>query len=119
MAKTKQTFDFPQDLRDAQLELHRVQSELAALYQRLPWSVEPIPGWPLTHERGRTYESSRPDSPGWSDEQKKQVDDLRARQLKLATHVVTHAFWGTCDDASHARSALKHAHEPAPDESAA
>ncbi|MFJ6606655.1 hypothetical protein [Streptomyces lydicus] len=111
MANTKQTFDFPQDLLDAQLELHRVQAELAAVYQRLPWSVEPVPGWNHAKENGRAFASSRPDSPGWSDEEKKLVEELRARQLDLVTVVFTHPFWAACGDAVTARSALKHAHE--------
>ncbi|MFG2137581.1 hypothetical protein [Streptomyces sp. NPDC048650] len=110
MATTKQTFDFPQDLPDAQLELHRLQAELAVVYKRLPWSVEPLPGWTRTKENGRAFASSRPDFPGWTDEEKGLVEDLRA-PLTLVTVVFTHPFRAACGDAVTARSALKRAHE--------
>ncbi|MFG2097294.1 hypothetical protein [Streptomyces sp. NPDC048612] len=113
------TYDFPQDLRDAQLELHQVRSALSDLYKQLPWSVEPLPGWSHAKENGRSFESSRPDSPGWSEEEKQQVDALRARQMELVTTVFFHPFWATCDDPVTARSALKHAHEQTPDEAPA
>ncbi|MCK7623273.1 hypothetical protein MUU72_09210 [Streptomyces sp. RS10V-4] len=117
MADKQKTYDFPQDLREAQLELHRVRSALAALYQRLPWSVEPQPGWTHTKENGHFHETERPDSPGWTDEEKAEVAALRARQLDLGARVVTHPFWSTCDDAPTARSALKHLHDT-PDDTA-
>ncbi|MER6049715.1 hypothetical protein ABT168_20060 [Streptomyces sp. NPDC001793] len=110
MADKQKTYDFPQDLREAQLELHQVQSALADLYKRLPWSVEPLPGWTHTKENGRFHETERADSPGWTDEEQAQVATLRARTLELAERVVTHDFWTTCDDAPAARSALKHLH---------
>ncbi|MEU5300760.1 hypothetical protein ACH4YO_17555 [Streptomyces noursei] len=111
MADKQKTYDFPQDLREAQLELHQVQSALADLYKRLPWSVAPLPGWTHTKENGHFYETERAESPGWTDEEKAQVADLRARTLDLAERVVTHDFWSACDDAPAARSALKHLHE--------
>ncbi|WP_030814297.1 hypothetical protein [Streptomyces sp. NRRL S-337] len=105
-------FDFPQDLVDAQAQLHKVRAELSALYARLPWSVEPLPGWTHTKESGHYYESNRPDSPGWTDEEKQQVNDLRARQMELVTTVFAHPFWASCPDPVAARTALKHV-EPA------
>jgi hypothetical protein len=116
VADTK-TFDFPQDLLDAQLELHQVQAELHALYEGLPWSAEPLPGWSPKESRSH-YPSQRLDSAGWSDEDKRQVAAVRARQMELAILVVTHSFWATCDDQVIARSALKHAHETGPGEPA-
>ncbi|WJY43282.1 hypothetical protein QT196_39180 (plasmid) [Streptomyces sp. P9-2B-2] len=106
-----ETFDFPRDLVAAQLELRSVQSELSALYKRLPWSVEPLPGWSHTKDGGRYYESKRPDSPGWNDEEKQQVNDLRARQMELVTFIYVHDFWASCSDPVTARSALKHVPE--------
>ncbi|MFE6687706.1 hypothetical protein ACFVFQ_14640 [Streptomyces sp. NPDC057743] len=111
MADKQKTYDFPQDLREAQLELHQVQSALADLYRRLAWSVEPLPGWTHTKENGHFFETERADSPGWTDEEQARVAELRARQLALAERVVTHDFWSGCDDAPAARSALKHLHE--------
>ncbi|MFH9226169.1 hypothetical protein ACH4NT_14845 [Streptomyces lydicus] len=101
-------FDFPQDLVDAQAQLHQVRAELSALHKRLPWSVEPLPGWTHTKDSGRYYESKRPDSPGWTDEEKQQVNELSARQMELVTHIFTHPFWDTCEDPVTARAALKH-----------
>ncbi|KUL40374.1 hypothetical protein ADL22_14915 [Streptomyces sp. NRRL F-4489] len=111
MADKQKTYDFPQDLREAQLELHQVRSALADLYKRLPWSVEPQPGWTHTKENGHFYETERPESPGWTDEEQSEVAALRARQLELSERVVTHAFWSSCDDPPAARSALKHLHD--------
>ncbi|UJB43056.1 hypothetical protein [Streptomyces sp. A1-5] len=111
MADKQKTYDFPQDLREAQLELHQVQAALADLYKRLPWSVDPLPGWTHTKENGHFHETERAESRGWTDEEKVQVADLRARTLDLAERVVTHDFWSTCDDGPAARSALKHLHE--------
>ncbi|MER7729226.1 hypothetical protein [Streptomyces sp. NPDC096323] len=38
------TYDFPQDLRDAQLALHRTRAAMEQYAKTLPWSAEPIPG---------------------------------------------------------------------------
>ncbi|WP_406222922.1 hypothetical protein [Streptomyces decoyicus] len=110
-ATMAETFDFPRDLVDAQLELRSVRSELSALYKRLPWSVEPLPGWTHTKDGGRYYEPKRPDSPGWTDEEKQQVNDLRVREMELVTHIYAHDFWASCSDPVTARSALKHVTE--------
>lgn len=101
-------FDFPDDLMEAQAQLYKVRAELSALYSRLPWPVEPLPGWTHTKEDGRYYESKRPDSPGWTDEEKQQVSDLRARQMDLVTRIFAHSFWASCEDPVTARTALKH-----------
>ncbi|MGW2410547.1 hypothetical protein ACWCXK_39545 [Streptomyces sp. NPDC001739] len=99
-------FDFPQGLVDAQAQLYTVRAELSELYNHLPWSVAPLPGWTRTKEDGRYYESKRPDSPGWTDEEKQQVDDLRARQMELVTYA--HPFWASCEKPVAARTALKY-----------
>ncbi|MET7989117.1 MULTISPECIES: hypothetical protein [unclassified Streptomyces] len=36
------SYDFPHDLIDAQDELRQVRAELQTLYQRVPWSAEPL-----------------------------------------------------------------------------
>ncbi|MGW7046401.1 hypothetical protein ACWGDT_27680 [Streptomyces avermitilis] len=43
------SYDFPQDLTDAQDELRQVSAELQTLYQRVPWSAERLNAWE-THE---------------------------------------------------------------------
>ncbi|MFE4824000.1 hypothetical protein ACFRFU_48170 [Streptomyces sp. NPDC056704] len=39
------TYDFPDDLLTAQQDLNHVRADLEALYERLPYSVEPLEGW--------------------------------------------------------------------------
>lgn len=101
------TFDFPDDLVQAQRDLQQATAELEALYAELPWSVEPAPAW---EREDRWSKTSFPDSPGWTDGQKQQVEGLRARRLDLATKVMTHDYWDTLSgpDVVAARSALKH-----------
>ncbi|MFI9078309.1 hypothetical protein ACIGW8_17795 [Streptomyces sioyaensis] len=104
-------FDFPQDLVGAQAQLYKVRAELSALYKRLPWSVEPLPGWTQSKEAGRYYESKRPDSPGGLT-RKRSRSTICARQMELVTHIFVHDFWVSCPDPVTARSALKHVPVP-------
>ncbi|MFV8133215.1 hypothetical protein [Streptomyces syringium] len=112
------THDFPPALRAAQIELHQVTAELAALTDRLPWSVVPLPGWNEPH---RWYRTECPDSPGWTDEEQDTVDTLRGRARELSILISTDPFWETVEKESvvEARMALKHAHEKAADDWAA
>ncbi|MGK5543310.1 hypothetical protein ACSNOH_00950 [Streptomyces sp. URMC 127] len=106
-------FSFPQDLRDAQVQLHQARADLSSLLAGLPWSVEPMTGWTTDPEHTRGYRSERSDSPGWTQEEQDAVAALRARVLELSVTVSTHPFWATVDrgDVVAARMALKHAHE--------
>ncbi|MFE7359379.1 hypothetical protein ACFU8Q_41530 [Streptomyces sp. NPDC057543] len=45
MPKNSPAFDFPQDLRDAQVALHETPAGYEEYAKRLPWSAEPMPGW--------------------------------------------------------------------------
>ncbi|MFF5717940.1 hypothetical protein [Streptomyces buecherae] len=112
-----ETFEFPRDLLAAQEELHQVRARLLALYERLPWSVEPAPGF-RDQELWRPRE--RPDSPGWSEQERTEVAELRERELALATTVSQHPFWTTLSGprVPAGRMALKHAHEQPASESA-
>ncbi|MGK5631044.1 hypothetical protein [Streptomyces sp. URMC 123] len=112
-----ESFPFPDDLLAAQKELHQVTAELAELSARLPWSVEPMPGF---SEGDGWRARERPDSPGWTDEEKAEVDRLRERKLELSFAVSGHAFWKTLDTGAvvKARMALKHAHEQPEDDAA-
>ncbi|MFG3510635.1 hypothetical protein ACGF5F_34630 [Streptomyces sp. NPDC047821] len=86
---------FPDDLRAAQTRLRQATAELAALCGRLPWSVEPLPGWPgREHPHTGEVSGGREASPGWTEEEKEAVDRLRARCLELAMEVSGHPFWG-------------------------
>ncbi|MFD7868033.1 hypothetical protein [Streptomyces sp. NPDC059783] len=109
------TYDFPQDLRDAQVALHRTRAELDEYARTLPWSAEPMPGWEADKQLHSSYQSGKADSPGYTDEQRDTVDQYRAELLRLSVAVSTHPFWATIDrgDVVQARMALKHAHEPA------
>ncbi|WP_037624075.1 hypothetical protein [Streptomyces aureus] len=105
------SYDFPQDLIDAQDELRQVRTELQNLYQRVPWSAEPLDGW-KTHENA-WRPTSRPASPGWDPQDAREIARLRGRELELAQTIVTHTYWSqfTSADVLAARTALKHHHE--------
>ncbi|WP_432072667.1 hypothetical protein [Streptomyces wuyuanensis] len=104
-------YDFPDDLRDAQLRLHQARSAYRALCRELPWSVEPAEGW--TGEEGHysSYRREFPESPGWSEEQRAEEARLRELVLTLSIEVSTHPYWAalTGPDVVKARMALKHA----------
>ncbi|MGW6248049.1 hypothetical protein [Streptomyces roseolus] len=103
---------FPDSLKQAQTELHRVWAEYRSLCQDLPWSVEPTPGWPgpkapHTEEIG----PGREDSPGYTSEQAEREAALWARVRELSIEVSTHPYWATLDRGPglvEARMALKH-----------
>ncbi|WP_229701432.1 hypothetical protein [Streptomyces camponoticapitis] len=91
-------YDFPDDLRDAQLRLHRTSAAYRTLCRTLPRSVEPA--------SGRT------------EQQKADEARLRGEVLALSVTVSTHPYWKTREagTAVDARMALKHIHDqdPAP-----
>ncbi|MET8955381.1 hypothetical protein ACWEO4_33690 [Streptomyces sp. NPDC004393] len=108
------SYDFPQDLVDAQDGLTQVRADLHTLYQRVPWSAEPLDAWETHENAWRT--SSRPASPGWDPEDAAKIARLRARELVLATLVVDHSYWSSLApaDVPPAHDALKHHHEQPP-----
>ncbi|WP_234314712.1 hypothetical protein [Streptomyces sp. NRRL F-5135] len=110
MAKTSRSFNFPSDLLDLQAELQQTPDRYTQLCSELPWSVEPMPGWQDEQRAQSSYRSSMPDSPGYTDEQKQQVTELRRRLVDLSAAVITHEFWEGLDDVVTARMALKQAH---------
>ncbi|MBM9624388.1 hypothetical protein [Streptomyces zhihengii] len=102
--------DFPDDLTAAQTRLHQATAEHAALVRTLPWSVEPHDGWPGTeHPHTGQISGGREPSPGWSDEQKAAVAQLRQECLALSVTVTTHPYWQTLsgEDVYRARMRLK------------
>ncbi|MBV2353763.1 hypothetical protein KUM39_05205 [Streptomyces sp. J2-1] len=104
-----QTPEFPSDLLAGQEELHQIRSELAALFRRLPWSVEPMTGF--TEDTGwRKVE--RPASPGWTEDEQAEVEKLRRREHELAVFITGHRFWTEMAQAGRvdARMRLKHVH---------
>ncbi len=79
------------------------------------------PGGRANKQLHSDYRSSRPDSPGYTEEQRAEVDRLHALLLELSAAVATHPFWETVerDKVVEARMALKHAHETSDDTEAA
>ncbi|MET8188781.1 hypothetical protein ABZV15_23835 [Streptomyces sp. NPDC005246] len=112
-------YDFPQDLRDAQLALHQTRAAYEQYAADLPWSAAPMPGWEADKQLHSTYRSGKPDSPGYTQEQAAEVARYQAELLRLSLEVSTHPYWSTLDSGvMEARMALKHAHETAGDEAA-
>ncbi|MFE4454411.1 hypothetical protein [Streptomyces sp. NPDC056796] len=109
------TYDFPQDLRDAQIALHRTRSALEHCAARLPWSAEPMAGWRAEKQVHSDYRPEKADSPGHTPEQRAELARLRKQVLDLSITVSTHPYWTTVDrsDTVACRMALKHAHETA------
>ncbi|MBT2511520.1 hypothetical protein J7I98_38160 [Streptomyces sp. ISL-98] len=108
------TYDFPQDLRDAQLRLHQTWAQYEQLGKTLPWSVESSEGWTAPKVLYSDAQArSLPPSPGYTDEQKAEVARLRAELLELSVAVSTHPYWDTVPVADRVdqRMALKHVHE--------
>ncbi|GAA3372548.1 hypothetical protein GCM10017744_104490 [Streptomyces antimycoticus] len=103
-------YDFPEDLLTAQEELHQVVHALRALYDRLPWSVEPHPGF---HDPEYWRPRQRPATDGWSEEDRAEVHRLRAQQQELSIKIVTHPFWTKLEglDLVTARTVLKYVHD--------
>ncbi|MDF6022953.1 hypothetical protein [Streptomyces sp. JH34] len=106
-------YDFPQDLRDAQLALHRTRTALDRCAGSLPWSAEPMTGWRAEKHLHSGYRSEKTDSPGYTAEQHDEVARLRKQLIDLSVTVFTHPYWATVDksDAVEVRMALKHAHK--------
>ncbi|MER8226365.1 hypothetical protein ABTZ58_38915 [Streptomyces sp. NPDC094143] len=85
---------FPGDLLAAQTRLHQATAELSVLLQSLPWSAEPMEGWPGTeHPHTGEVTGGRAPSPGWTDEQKAAVAQLRQECLELSETVTAHPYW--------------------------
>ncbi|EST17922.1 hypothetical protein [Streptomyces roseochromogenus] len=105
------TYDYPDDLLTAQQDLTQVRADLAALITALPYSVEPMEAWQRPDGCWQSTPRSYPDSPGWSEQEQKDVTALRDKERDLATAIVTHDFWNHVAQAelSEARSQLKHA----------
>ncbi|GAA1353679.1 hypothetical protein [Streptomyces beijiangensis] len=105
-------YDFPDDLRAAQLALHQAQAEQLTFAATLPLSAEPMEAMEdPAHWYRRNH--PRPTSPGYTPEQAAELTRIRALVLELATSVMTHPYWAglSGSDVVTARMALKHAHE--------
>ncbi|MEV4333640.1 hypothetical protein AB0K02_24395 [Streptomyces sp. NPDC049597] len=110
-------YDFPPDLIRAQREAAEVREQLHRFQATLPWSREPHEGWEASHEGGglHGFQSSRPPTDGWTDEQKTEYDRLWEESRRASEVVYTHPHWQTCGvDAYKARQALKRVPEAQP-----
>ncbi|MGW6463650.1 hypothetical protein [Streptomyces rubiginosohelvolus] len=107
------TYDFPQDLRDAQLALLQTRAAYEEYARTLPWSAEPLPGWEGEKQLHSGFRSAKPDSPGYTEEQHAEVARFRAELLELSITVSTHPFWEQVEQGQvvAARMRLKHQHE--------
>ena len=99
--------DFPQDLLDAQRELHETRAALHALQKRLPWSREPHDG---LEEKQGWRQFSRPATSGWPAEDAAEFDRLRKREYELSAFIVGHQYFAGFGgpEAVAKRSQLKH-----------
>ncbi|MFF3129853.1 hypothetical protein ACFVRD_48670 [Streptomyces sp. NPDC057908] len=112
MPKKSPAFDFPQDLRDAQLALRQTRAAYEEYAKTLPWSAEPTPGWEGDKQLHSSCRSHKEDSPGYTEQQATEVRRFQAELFRLSIEVSTHPFWSTLDEGVvEARMALKHAHE--------
>lgn len=85
---------FPGDLLIAQTRLHQATAQLAAVPRSLPWSTEPMAGWPTTRQAAqRNVVAGREASSGWSQEETDHVEQLRHECRRLSESVLTHAHW--------------------------
>ncbi|MEU6016896.1 hypothetical protein ABZ826_23460 [Streptomyces sp. NPDC047515] len=107
------TYDFPQNLRDAQLALHQTRAAYEQYATTLPWSAEPMPGWEGDKQLHSSYRSHKEDSPGYTEEQAEEVRRFQEELRRLSAEVATHPFWESLSgpDLVDARMVLKHAHE--------
>ncbi|MGW7367376.1 hypothetical protein ACWGI8_29130 [Streptomyces sp. NPDC054841] len=113
---------FPSDLIDAQRRLRQANAAYQALCQTLPWSVEPLKGWPgEEHPHTGVVTGGQADSPGYTDEQKAEEARLWALVRELSIEVSTHPHWVTMEGEARvrARMALKHHPDTAPTNTAA
>lgn len=107
--------DFPDDLLAGQTRLHQALAEYSALCRTLPWSVDPAPGWPGEKALyGDGEVGGRPDSPGYTEQQKTDVARLHKECVALSTFVGTHPYWATleCEARVDARMELKAVTQP-------
>lgn len=105
------TYDFPEDLLTAQRDLNQVRADLAALYERMPYSVEPMEAWGRPEGYWLATSRAYPDSPGWSEQEQQEVAALRQKERDLTGVILTHSFWDGVagPERPDARSKLKHA----------
>ena len=117
------TLPLPDDLIELQQRLHQARSEHTALCRTLPWSVEPLPGWPGTvHPHTGEVTGGREDSPGYTPKQEAEEARLWGLVRELSIEVSTHPYWATLpkdDTLVKARMQLKQHPKAQPDAASA
>ncbi|MPY53973.1 nucleic acid-binding protein [Streptomyces acidicola] len=104
-------YDFPDDLLQLQQDLNTACAELSALVSGLLCSVELMEAWQRPEGYWLAASPAYPDSPGWSEQEQKDVAALRERERDLAAAIVTHRFWNEIagSERPDARSQLRYA----------
>ncbi|MFD3336124.1 hypothetical protein ACFWV1_26275 [Streptomyces sp. NPDC058700] len=104
-------YGFPDDLKQLQARLHQAHADYQTLCRTLPWSVEPLPGWPGTvHPHTGEVTGGREPSPGYTPEQAAEEKRLWDLVRELSIGVSTHPYWATPErgpELVKARMALK------------
>ncbi|WP_351229696.1 hypothetical protein [Streptomyces sp. NPDC002133] len=102
-------YDFPDDLRNAQLRLHQARAQYRRLCQALPWSVVPSDGWTAVERQYPGYHHDFPATAGYTEERKAEEASLWALVRQLSIEVSAHPYWATLDRSAvvDARMALK------------
>ena len=90
----KDPYGFPDDLKQLQVQLHQARADHQVLCRALPWSVEPLPGWPgSVHPHTGEVTGGREPSPGYSPEQVAEEQRLWDLVRDLSIAVSTHEYW--------------------------
>ncbi|MEU6059218.1 hypothetical protein [Streptomyces sp. NPDC047097] len=103
----------PDATRSCNGPCHQTRAAYEEYARTLPWSAEPLPGWEAEKQLHSGFRSSKPDSPGYTEEQHAEVARFRAELLELSSTVSTHPFWEQMEQGQvvDARMWLKHQHE--------
>ncbi|MFE5301853.1 hypothetical protein [Streptomyces sp. NPDC056632] len=108
------TLPFPDDLIEFQQCLHQSRAEYSALCRALPWSVEPLAGWPGTvHPHTGEVTGGRDVSPGYTPEQEAEESRLLGLVRVLSIAVSRHPYWTTLEkDAGLVRARMELEQDP-------
>lgn len=96
------TYDFPDDLVRLRRDFHQAGRDLDSYTATLPHRPIPMPE-PYTDSRGQQRDAHR----GWTDEERAEVDALRARERNLALQLSRHPWWAECGNRTEAGYALQ------------
>ena len=95
-------YTFPADLIQLRRDFHQAGRDIDAYIVDLPRHATAMPE-PYLDARGRQHEAHR----GWTDDERAQVDQLRARERDLALQLTRHPWWLECGNRTQAGYALQ------------